>query len=95
MDFIKIDIEGHELKAFEGFECYMDSSFIDYIQFEYGGVNLDSHTSLMEIYNFFKKRGFSIAKLMPNGLLIRDYQPWMDNFMYSNYVAISNKVLDL
>lgn len=93
IDFIKIDIEGHELKAFEGFGDYINADFIDYIQFEYGGANLDSHTSLMEFYAFFKKRNFSIAKIMPNGLLIRDYQPWMDNFTYANYVAISNKAL--
>ena len=93
IDFIKIDIEGHELKAFEGFGSYMNADFIDYIQFEYGGANLDSHTSLMELYAFFEKRNFSIAKIMPNGLLVRAYKPWMDNFTYSNYVAVSNKVL--
>ncbi|MCY6412415.1 FkbM family methyltransferase [Acinetobacter sp. VNH17] len=93
IDFIKIDIEGHELKAFEGFCDYINADFIDYIQFEYGGANLDSHTSLMELYTFFQKRNFSIAKIMPNGLSIRIYQPWMDNFTYANYVAISNKVL--
>jgi len=92
IDFIKIDIEGHELKAFEGFGKYLNGDFIDYIQFEYGGANLDSHTSLMEIYKFLNTRGFKIAKIMPNGLEIREYSPFMDNFNYSNYVAISNKV---
>jgi FkbM family methyltransferase len=38
IDFVKIDIEGHELKAFEGFGAYLDGDFIDYIQFEYGGL---------------------------------------------------------
>lgn len=93
IDFIKIDIEGHELNAFKGFGSYINSSFIDYIQFEYGGANLDSHSSLMEIYKFFEDRGFSVAKIMANGLELRNYKPFMDNFMYSNYVAISNKLL--
>jgi len=93
INFIKIDIEGHELKAFIGFGSYLNSEFIDYIQFEYGGANLDSHSSLMEIYKFFEERDFSIAKMMPSGLEIRKYSPFMDNFMYSNYVAISNRVL--
>ena len=92
IDFVKIDIEGHELKAFEGFGKYLDGDFIDYIQFEYGGANLDSHTSLMEIYKFLEDRGFSIAKVMPNGLEVREYKPYMDNFNYSNYVAFSNKI---
>ena len=92
IDFIKIDIEGHELKAFEGFGKYLNGNFIDYIQFEYGGANLDSHTSLMEIYKLLITRGFKITKVMPKGLEVREYKPYMDNFAYSNYVAISGKV---
>jgi FkbM family methyltransferase len=93
IDFIKIDIEGHELKAFEGFGDYLNGDFIDYIQFEYGGANLDSHTSLMEIYKFLTERNFQIAKVLKNGLEAREYKPFMDNFQYSNYVAISNRLI--
>mgnify|MGYP001033775215 FL=1 len=93
IDFIKIDIEGHELKAFEGFGKYISGDFIDYIQFEYGGANLDSHTSLMEIYKFIEDKGFKIAKVMPDGLEMRKYSPFMDNFNYANYVAVFNKVI--
>jgi hypothetical protein len=85
-------IEGHELKAFEGFGKYLNSDFIDYIQFEYGGANLDSHSSLMEIYKLFSNSGFKIAKVMSNSLELREYSPFMDNFNYCNYVAISNKM---
>ena len=93
IDFIKIDIEGHELKALEGFGRYLNDDFIDFIQFEYGGTNLDSKTSLMEMYKFLEDRGFVIAKMMTNGLEIRKYKPYMDNFQYANYMAISSKVL--
>ena len=93
IDFVKIDIEGHELRAFEGFGVYLDSDFIDYIQFEYGGANLDSGASLMEIYQVLSDRGFVVAKVMPAGLEVRDYYPYMDNFNYANYVAVSrNKI---
>lgn len=52
--------------------AYLNSNFIDYIQFEYGGADLDSH----------------------KGLKVRDYKPYMGNFQYSNYVAISNRIYD-
>lgn len=93
IDYLKIDIEGHELAAFEGLGHYLNPDFIDFIQFEYGGANLDSKTSLMDLYSFFEARGFVIAKIMPNGLEIRTYQSCMENFAYANYAAISNKVL--
>jgi len=93
ISFMKIDIEGHEFQAFIGLGDKLDPDFIDYIQFEYGGANIDSKTSLMEIYSFFTKKGFTIGKLMKGGIEIRDYKPYMENYVYSNYVAISNKIL--
>jgi FkbM family methyltransferase len=92
IDFIKIDIEGHELKALKGAGKYLNNEFIDFIQFEYGGANLDSHTSLMEIYGFLQSKGFLIAKVMNKGLVLREYMPYMDNFNYANYVAVSKKI---
>lgn len=94
IDYLKIDIEGHELKAPEGFGKYLSSDFIDYIQFEYGGANLDSHTSLMELYTFLEGREFKIAKVFSKGIEIRSYNPDMENFRYANYVAISNRLLE-
>lgn len=94
INFLKIDIEGHEIAAFEGLGRYLNGDFIDFIQFEYGGANLDSHTSLMELYTLFNKAGFVITKVMRRGLEVRPYKPWMDNFQYANYVAVSQKVID-
>jgi FkbM family methyltransferase len=93
IDFMKIDIEGNELNAFVGAGEFLHGNFIDFIQFEYGGANLDSHTSLMEIYSFLTKREFTLARMMRDGLVIKEYEPYMDNFKYSNYIAISNKIL--
>jgi FkbM family methyltransferase len=93
IDLVKIDVEGHEMSAFNGFGNYLRNDFIDFVQFEYGGANLDSRTSLSDIYRLFESRGYKIAKIMKNGLEIRSYQPYMENFFYSNYVAVSEKML--
>ncbi|MFZ4854984.1 MAG: FkbM family methyltransferase [Desulfuromonadaceae bacterium] len=92
--FLKIDIEGHEIAAFEGLGHYLSGDFIDFVQFEYGGANLDSHTNLMDFYALFDKAGFVITKVMRKGLEARPYKPWMDNFQYANYVAVSKKIID-
>lgn len=47
IDLLKIDIEGHEVTALKGLGEFINSGFINFIQFEYGGANLDSRTSLM------------------------------------------------
>ena len=93
IDFIKIDIEGHELNAFKGIGKYLNADFIDYIQFEYGGANLDSGTSLMELFKYLHERGFRLAKVLTNGLEIRNYLPYMENYNYANYVAISKRII--
>lgn len=94
INLLKIDVEGHELETLSGFGEYLNSDFIDFIQFEYGGANLDSHTSLLDFYSLLLPLGFKIAKVMPKHLELRDYDPRSDNFVYSNYVAVSNKILN-
>ena len=91
IDLFKLDIEGHELYALKGLGKYLDNKFIDLIQFEYGGCNLDSHTSLMELYDIFENSGFIMCKVMPKYLKKCSYSPDMDNFQHSNYVAISEE----
>lgn len=86
--FVKLDIEGHEAAAIEGLGRYLDPRFIDFVQFEYGGANLDSNTTLRQLFTTFSSRGFRIAKIMKHGLELREYEVAMENYQYSNYVAI-------
>jgi FkbM family methyltransferase len=92
--FMKIDVEGHEIAVLEGLGSYLSGDFIDVVQFEYGGANLDSHTSLLDLYVVFENANFVVAKIMRKVLEIRAYEPWMDNFSYANYVAISRRVVN-
>lgn len=87
---LKVDVEGHELKVLEGLGGFLHPDFIDLIQFEYGGTGIDSMTSLRSLYRLLESKGFAVCKLMPKGLWRRQYYPVMDNFQYSNYIAISS-----
>lgn len=91
---LKLDVEGHERSVLSGLGEFLRPDFIDFIQFEYGGANLDSHTSLMDLYAVFEQAGFIVAKIMPKGLAVRSYHPYMENYQYSNYAAISPSVMD-
>ena len=91
IDFLKIDIEGHELAAFRGMGAYLSADRIKAIQFEYGGANLDSGTTLRELYQTLEGAGFILAKIMKNGVEIRPYSLRMENYQYANYAAFSKK----
>lgn len=93
INLLKIDVEGHELKVLQGMRDFLSPSFVDIIQFEYGGTSFDSNTLLYCMYNQLEKTGFVVCKLMPKGLWIRRYTPIMENFQYSNYVAVSRDFL--
>lgn len=89
INFIKIDTEGNELSVLKSLGKYLNPHFIDFIQLEYGGTYLDAKISLREVYELLEKSGFNVAKIMPKGIELSSYEPWMDNFQFVNYVAIS------
>lgn len=92
INLLKLDVEGHELKVLEGAGDFLNGDFIDFIQFEYGGANIDSRTTLLDFYNLLEIKGFVICKIMPKGLEPRTYSPYMENFVYQNYVAVSSNI---
>lgn len=91
IDFLKIDVEGHEIPAFTGMGKYLNADFLRAIQFEYGGANIDSKTFLKNIYELLQPRGYQICKVKKHYLELRKYDVRMENFAYANYVAINGK----
>jgi len=92
IDLVKIDVEGNEVNTLKGFGRYLRPDFIDFIQFEYGGADIDSHTNLLDFYELLEPKGFTICKIMKNHLEPRGYDPKSENFICQNYVAISNTI---
>jgi FkbM family methyltransferase len=86
--FLKLDIEGNELKAMSGMGKYLNADFVSAIQFEYGGANLDSRSTLRDMFGILTAGHFELFKIMPHYLEPRDFVPSMENFQYSNYVAL-------
>lgn len=89
IDLLKLDVEGHEVSVLRGLSAYLNPSHIRSIQFEYGGANIDSNTTLQELFTLLEMSGFQVAKVMPTRLQSRRFESWMENFQYQNYVALS------
>lgn len=90
---LKIDVEGHEIAAFNGLGDFLTSSFIDVIQFEYGGANIDSRTYLKDFFKLFESKGFKLFKIQKNSLEPTSYRAVLENFKHSNFIAISNRMV--
>ena len=84
IDFIKIDVEGHELEVLKGATNILGST--EFIQFEYGGTYKDSHITLAQVYDFLKTKGFTFIYLICPDYLCLVTEP-IENYSYSNYLA--------
>ncbi len=91
-DFLKIDVEGNEIKVIKSLGDFLNEDFLDFLQFEYGATYIRSHTTLFDIYRILEEKGFIIFKIMPEGLEMRRYKTYMENFVYQNFVAISPRI---
>jgi len=89
IDYIKIDIEGHELDALNGLgERIRD---IRLIQFEFGGCNIDTRTFFRDFWYFFAGNNFRIYRITPSGpRLMPAYRELDEFFSTTNYIAVNN-----
>lgn len=88
LDLVKLDIEGHELDAIEGFGDAL--RFTRVLQFEFGGCNIDTRTYFQDFWYFLSANRFSIFRITPFGpQAITRYQERDEYFSTTNYIAVN------
>lgn len=85
-NFVKIDVEGMDLKVIKGFENEINK--VDVIQFEYGIFNISSHDLLIDFCNYLNNNGFVVGKIFPRVVSFFEYDMLMENFHGSNFLAV-------
>jgi FkbM family methyltransferase len=96
IDFLKLDVEGHEAKVLKGFGAMLSEQKVDAVQFEYGYVNAAVRFLLGDFYELFESYGYAVGKIYPDGVDFRDYDPWRDeDFRGPNYLAVRATKTDL
>lgn len=89
-DFVKIDVEGHEIDVLNGMGDLLRKVRI--IQFEFGGANIDTKTFFKDIYKLLISNYFTIYRISPIGLQnIYKYHEKEESFLTTNYVAVNQK----
>ena len=84
---LKIDIEGNELNVLKGASTMLNKDAIDFIQFEFGGSNIDSRTYFQDFYYLLSQK-FNIYRILMDGVYpVSQYHENKEIFITTNYLA--------
>ncbi len=94
IDLAKLDVEGHELKVIQGGQQFIASKSIDFVQFEFGGTNIDSRTFFRDFYYLLEPH-YRIYRILKDGLApVRGYSERCEIFMLANFLCVSKEWVD-
>ncbi len=90
VDFMKIDVEGAELRVLQGAQHSLQTKAIHSFAFEFGSANIYSRVFFREFWDLVAGHGYSLWRIIPGGRLIPllAYREDLEHFRgVSNYVA--------
>ncbi len=91
IDFIKMDIEGHELDALKGATKSLEERKIKALSFEFGSGNINSRTFFRDFWNLLYPLKYRIYRILPSSRLmsIKEYYEDCEYFRgVTNYIAV-------
>ena len=91
VDFLKMDIEGHELFALKGAMTALRQGVIKALSFEFGAGNVNSRTFFRDFWELLSPLGFELRRICPGGVTVAVTEYYEDLEFFrgvSNYVAI-------
>jgi len=87
VDFLKIDVEGHELAVIEGATEAIKQGNIKVIQYEFNHPNIESKAFMRDFRDQLK--GYNFYRMLEQGALpIHDHPIFQEIFGYQNIIAI-------
>ena len=89
IDFLKLDIEGHELAALAGATRLLASGAIRALSFEFGGSNIDTRTYFRDFWLLLGAAGYQIERIVPGAtpVPITRYHERLECFATTNFIA--------
>ena len=95
VDFMKIDVEGHEYDVLLGAQQSIRCGKINAIAFEFGGTDIDTRVFFQDFWFFFQEHGFDLFRINPffSPIKLTQYHVGLESFDISNFLAIRSKGL--
>jgi FkbM family methyltransferase len=88
IDFLKLDVEGHELAVLRGARRMLEAGAVSMIQFEFGPANIYSRTFFYDFWMLLSG-AYDIHRIVPKGLApIAYYGEHREIFLTTNYLAV-------
>ncbi len=88
IDFLKLDVEGHELSVLRGAQGMLTKGAISMIQFEFGPANIYSRTYFFDFWSLLSD-AYDIFRLVPAGIHpVGYYGEQLEIFLTTNYLAV-------
>lgn len=91
VDFLKLDIEGHELFALRGTRRALAAGMIRALSFEFGSGNVNSRTYFRDFWDLLVPLGYELHRILPGGRTFRvaEYDEDLENFRgVTNYIGL-------
>ena len=93
ISYLKIDVEGHELKVLEGAKKAIDEGRIKHIQFEFGESMIDSRVFFRDFWNLLNDN-YRFYRILPNGIReVKQYSENLEIFHCVNFIAVLKKLV--
>ena len=88
IDYLKLDVEGHELAVLRGAQAMLDRRAISMIQFEFGPANIYSRTYFYDFWSMLSG-SYDLFRIVPGGVVpITYYGEHLEVFLTTNYFAL-------
>jgi FkbM family methyltransferase len=92
VDYLKMDVEGHELFVLRGLGAYLADHRVTALAFEFGAANVNSRTFFRDFWELLVPCGYRIWRIAPGGQLV-EVPAYYESLEYfrgaTNYLAVA------